>query len=358
MKILVVDDDAAQARALARAFARRRPDLQVLTSTNGFEAIETVKTQTVDAVLTDLRMPEMDGFELLSWLWHNQPALPVFAMSAYGDAEATHRLNEMGSIECFAKPLDVKTVLSKLSDAVAQTVQGHVRNVSLASLLQLMEMERKSCSLSVQCGDKVGELFLSLGKLVNARCGDLEGEAAAVEIVGWSNPSIAISSERGVRPRVIETSLGFIVMEAMRIQDEAARSYNDRASEHPAAMRLSTRAPLSDGEGVRLPASAYALAFVDTASGALLMSAKREGFPLEETAQTAALVIRQELSTLALCGASQSMQELVISTPSRGELIRALDPQCNAFALLVYSPEETNLVMARIELERFLLLRV
>ena len=106
MKVLVVDDDDSQARALARALSRRRPDLTVVTSPNGVEAIQAIKTEGVDAVLTDLRMPEMDGFELLAWLANNEPAIPAFAMSAYGDAEARSKLSDLGAIECFSKPVD------------------------------------------------------------------------------------------------------------------------------------------------------------------------------------------------------------------------------------------------------------
>jgi CheY-like chemotaxis protein len=172
-RILIVEDDPTQARALARAFSRLRPDLTVVTASNGVEASTLMTERAVDLVLTDLQMPEMDGFELVAWILSNCPDVSVFTMSAYGTHDTAERLGSLGAIEYFTKPIDPKLALARLTDTLSQSVRGHVQNVSLASFLQLMEMERKTCNLAITCDDKTGVLVVRKGQLVDARSAEL-----------------------------------------------------------------------------------------------------------------------------------------------------------------------------------------
>jgi CheY-like chemotaxis protein len=369
-RILIVEDDPEQARALSRAFSKLRPDLAILTAANGAEAMRLVSERSVDVVLTDLQMPEMDGFELIRWLHAHRPDIAVFSMSAYGAPSTAAQVGALGAIEYFAKPVDPSAVLARLTDSLAQAVCGQVHYVSLASFLQLLEMERKTCTLTVSQGDKTGLLAIRNGVLVAARTAELQGQAAAISIVAWSFPSIVISRHCDDAPSTIQSSLGFIVMEAMRVQDEAARASargaDGNGSAWPAPRRTwrpsiapSDRpAPESsrgrNGEAVGLPSGARGLALVETTTGNVLRAASRDDCPIGELARMASQLLLQEAATLQLSGGAdgEGVEELVLSTSSRCDVIRPIN--VNEFALLVYAPEETNLVMARIELEHFI----
>lgn len=360
--VLIVDDDPEQARALSRLLGQMRPDFTILTANNGVAAKYLMQERRVDLVLTELQMPEMDGFELLSWVKDNSPETDVFTMSAYGTLETPQRLSRLGSSEYFSKPVDEQKVVARLADAINQSVRGHVHNVSLASFLQLLEMERKSCTLTVVCNERRGVLVVSKGVLVSARTGELQGEAAAIAIVSWPAPSIAISRREEPNGSPIQSSLGFIVMEAMRLQDEAARAVKngDAGSVWPTARRswrpsngavtFESSRPAPDE--VRLPSGARALAVVETATGNVLRAAAREDCPIGELARLAAQLLLQEAATLRLCNESEGVEELVLSTSSRCDVIRPLGD--SEFALLVFAPEETNLVIARLELDHFI----
>jgi CheY-like chemotaxis protein len=369
-RLLIVDDDELQARALARAFSRLRPDLTLLTASSGAEATRLMSERGFDLVLTDLQMPEMDGFELVAWILSNCPDVAVFTMSAFGSEQTTSRLDGLGGIEYFTKPLDVKPALDRLTDAIDQSVRGHVQNVSLASFLQLMEMERKTCNLTIRCDDKVGVLVVRKGQLIDARSGELNGEDAAISIIAWPNSSIVISRHGEVGPPVIQKPLGFIVMEAMRVQDEAARNAPtpSNGSAFPTARRSfrpngaicepslppANGSDLSAARAVGLPSGASAIAVVETATGAVLQFAAKDGCPLAELARSAALVVRYQVKTLSLCSSNEGLEELVLSTTSYCDVIRPIGKDFAHFALLVYTPEETNLVMARLELDSFI----
>lgn len=258
-------------------------------------------------------------------------------------------------------------MVTRVGEALSQSVHGVVHNVSLASLLQLLEMERKSCTLSVLCDDKSGVLCIDKGVLVTAQAGDLTGEAAAIAIIAWPNPSIAITRRGQAGPPLIQSSLGFIVMEAMRIQDETARAagYSEKpGSVWPTARRTwrPTSAPHDKDVGpaplrppsaeLLLQTGTRALAVVETATGNLLSCTAHEDCPVGELARLAAQLLLQEAAMLELCSSEEGVEELVLSTSSRCDVIRPIGK--GEFALLVFAPEETNLIIARMELDQFL----
>jgi DNA-binding response OmpR family regulator len=374
-RILIVADDVEQGRSMARVFGKLRPDYFIVLAQNGVEATRLMREKPADLVLTDLQMPEMDGFALLTWMQASHPDVPVFTMSDVGDAETAAMSVELGASDYFPKPLDARAVLQRLSETLAQSVRGHVQNVSLASLLQLLEMDRKTCTLTITFDDKQGVLVIRRGVLMAAQTGELTGQAAAIAIIAWQSPSILISRHREVDSASIQAPLGFILMEAMRIQDEEARANpcasSDSSWSTPRRTWRPTGSPsqwpaapgsehgandgqvngASSGE-LGLPSGARALALVETATGHLLRSASHPDCPLPELAQMASQVLQQEAAMLKLCIATESVEELVLSTSSRCDVIRPLS--AHAFALLVFAPEDTNLVMARIELEQFI----
>jgi len=122
----------------------------------------------------------------------------------------------------------------------------------------------------------------------------------------------------------------------------------------PPSSPVSAAPPLVPSSSAALPSGTSAIAVVDTATGAVLRSASKDGVPLAELACMAALVLRHQTTTLNLFNTAEGVEELVLSTTGRCDVIRPLNGSGSQFALLVFEPEETNLVMARLELDRFI----
>jgi len=225
--VLVVDDEPSVLFALSEGLGDRRRGVRVVTAANGIEAVAVLEAEPVDIVLTDLRMPDMDGFELLTFLRRNHPAVPVILMTALGSAETSARLATAGSFECLAKPFHLPDLKRKIAEMLTQRVKGRVENISLASFLQLLEMERKTCTLSVRSHDPEavheGKLFFRAGRLVGAATGGLEGREAALEIVTWDHADIEITDVCPPVDPEIEVALSFLLMEGMRLKDERER---------------------------------------------------------------------------------------------------------------------------------------
>jgi YesN/AraC family two-component response regulator len=112
--ILIVDDETPFVRSLVEGLSLYTPHLNVLTAENGKKAVEVLKTLAVDLVITDLRMPVMDGFELMEYIRRELPDTRVIVMSMLDGPEIRRRARELGADQFLEKPVDLRTILNKI----------------------------------------------------------------------------------------------------------------------------------------------------------------------------------------------------------------------------------------------------
>jgi CheY-like chemotaxis protein len=219
-KVLVVDDDHGFLLSLQDMCRERVDAFEVVTAGNGKEALGVLANQSIDLVVTDLKMPEMDGFEFISRMSRLKNSVPVIAMTAFGTPEMEDRLMDLGAFQYIEKPVDFELLLQKIKDGLAAGAKGHVSGVSLPSFLQLLELDRKTCTIMARAGRRVGLLFFKNGSLINAYAEPLTGLDAAFEIISWDQAEIEIHNFCRNRKQTIEAPLGFILIEGARLSDE------------------------------------------------------------------------------------------------------------------------------------------
>jgi DNA-binding NtrC family response regulator len=101
--VLIADDDRALRESLGEAIA----DLgwQTRMAASGGEAIHMLGRDRCDLLLSDVDMPDMTGFQLLSWIHQHPPEMPVVLMSARADAQLLARAKADGAITLLSKPV-------------------------------------------------------------------------------------------------------------------------------------------------------------------------------------------------------------------------------------------------------------
>lgn len=120
--MLIVDDERSFLNLLQEGFKAYSRDFTVSTAENGRQAVEHLRTRPVDLVVTDIKMSQMDGFELLSYLREFHPGVPVILTTAFGTHEIEERLRAMGASQYLEKPLDFEVLVSKIVEELAETV--------------------------------------------------------------------------------------------------------------------------------------------------------------------------------------------------------------------------------------------
>lgn len=113
-KILVVEDDQDLRDALAQELIEIGHD--TISAGNGSEAIDALKCNTIDLVLSDINMPVSNGFDVISWV-RNNTAIPIIMMSGYAPVIGSFSHDELNADALLKKPFspnDLKTITSSL----------------------------------------------------------------------------------------------------------------------------------------------------------------------------------------------------------------------------------------------------
>lgn len=115
--ILLVDDDERLVASLSRRLRQERQEWRILTAVNGLEALRVIAESEVDAVVTDILMPEMDGIELVMELRRRYPEIGVVAASGGGrrvGAEVLEICAAMGVSTTLRKPFELSMLVASL----------------------------------------------------------------------------------------------------------------------------------------------------------------------------------------------------------------------------------------------------
>ena len=103
--VLVVDDEPKLCDLLSSALSQN--DVQVFTAGNGLQALAILEQQDIDLVISDWRMPGMDGPQLLAEVKQRYPQLPVIVMTAYSTVKNAVQSMRNGAYDYIAKPFDI-----------------------------------------------------------------------------------------------------------------------------------------------------------------------------------------------------------------------------------------------------------
>lgn len=231
--VLIVDDEKSLLLSMQAGFDAYKDRFDVITARNGKEATAILGTMPISLVVTDLKMPEMDGFELLGFLQHNFPQIPVIVMTAFGTPEIETRLSQTGMIRMLEKPVDFEELTQLILSLLEQDFTGGtLTGISLPSFLQLIEMERNTCLMEIKSMDgRQGLLYFNQGVLYDAVFGDLIAEEAALQLFALDDVKISFRNLPTKKlKRRIKRKLMSLLMEGARLKDER-QGTTDQAGE-------------------------------------------------------------------------------------------------------------------------------
>lgn len=357
-RLLFVEDDEFVRLALTRAL-NRTGVFAVTPAEHGQRALEVLGAQEVDAILTDLQMPVMDGLTLLGHLLERGIRVPVAVMTGQRiTPELAERLHGYGIAATFTKPVDIGSLAEDLQRALSPATVGQITGITLFGFLQLIEVEQKTGLIIVRSAGEEGRLYFDTGQLLHGETRRLRGPAAVYEIVRWPDPKLEIFYKRSSRERTVKEPLQHILMEAARLLDERARSSGVPAGDGAASAAVpvetarSAQRPTSDVEAILEEAmqidGALGVALVDGASGMSLGTAGGgASVNLELGSAGAAAFVGAKLRAMAASGVEDTIEDVMITLGKQYQLVRVLGPEQHVFLYLVLDRRQSNLGMAR-----------
>ncbi|MDA8162853.1 MAG: response regulator [Desulfobacteraceae bacterium] len=113
--VLLVDDEEPFLKSLSEGFEANCEGFEILTAKNGKKAVELFRSGLrIDLMVTDLNMPEMNGFELLAYVKKNFPATPAIVLTGVITPEIEEHLKSIGDYDCIEKTIELNKLWKKI----------------------------------------------------------------------------------------------------------------------------------------------------------------------------------------------------------------------------------------------------
>lgn len=228
--VLFVDDDQEMLQALREGLEKYRETFVAILANDGADAVDKLKQNAISLVVTDLKMPNMDGFSLLAHIMEKYPEIPVIIITGYSTSEMKRLAQEGGAVGYISKPFLIEDLAKHIMKTLRKESDGGtLHGVSSGMFLQLMEMEERTCTIRLtdRATNRGGVLFFRNGELLDARVDELQGLAAAYLIFAWDEVTLSIQNDCPQKENKINSDLQPIILEAMRLKDEADDGYAD-----------------------------------------------------------------------------------------------------------------------------------
>ncbi len=238
-RVLLVEDEPLIARMLQDCLAPLY--VEIIHVTNGVKALEAVAENPPDLVLLDVMIPELDGFEVARQIKSDPKTvhLPIIFLTALSQVKDKVRGFQLGADDYITKPFHFEEVQARVTGALQRVeaaralraavggrgIQGRLRDMSLPSLIQFIEMERATGVLSLTRGEERGHIYFDGGRIVNAVMGGASGEEAVFRLLRWDAGDFDLERLHSSAPPEVSiaSSNQTILLEGMRRRDELQR---------------------------------------------------------------------------------------------------------------------------------------
>jgi DNA-binding response OmpR family regulator len=239
-KLLLVDADPRSVRVLEVSL--KKAGYSVTTAKDGLDALSKVEVSSPDLVLSDTRLPNLDGYALVRRLkerpeWAN---IPVVFLTSQKSVEDKIRGLELGVEDYLTKPIFVRELLARVNLLLARRTQeniatrtttsggrtrfsGSIQDMAVVDLLQTFEVSRKSGVVHLTSGTQRAKIYFRDGKIVDAEVSHLRGEEAVYRTLIWNEAEFEVEFSVVKNEDIIGTSTQGILMEGMRRVDEWGR---------------------------------------------------------------------------------------------------------------------------------------
>ncbi len=252
-KILLADDDPDLLDMYREMLAQLPSRPEIHTAPSGARAIAMLEAEPFELFICDLKMPKMDGLQVLAIVRRKYPQLRTVALTAEVDEQFRTRSYALGVDLFWYKPAtdqETKMFLECLESLLGRETGGGFRGVQSKSLMDIIQLEcisQSSSVLRITNGSSTGRIWIQGGEVVDAEAMDLRGEVAFQKILSWKAGGFEMLPADPNQPRTVFKSYNALLLESAQALDESRSGVTPEGTPLPAASPL---AALSQLEGV------------------------------------------------------------------------------------------------------------
>lgn len=227
-KILLLDDDQEFLEVYEDLLAALPSKPDVRTTTAGSRALAILDSEPIRLFLCDLKMPKMDGLQVLTIVRRKFPKLRIVVLTSLHDEQFRSRAYALGVDMYWQKPasqVETKMFLECMESLLGRDMESGFRGIQSKSLVDIIQLEclsRSSSVLKITHGSTFGKVWIEQGEVVDAEVEDLRGEAAFHRILAWKTGGFETLPPEPNRERTIECSISALLLEVAQAADEIA----------------------------------------------------------------------------------------------------------------------------------------
>jgi CheY-like chemotaxis protein len=250
-KILLVDDDPDLLEMYRETLALLPSQPEVHTAPSGARAMAMLEADQYRLLISDLKMPKMDGLQLLSVVRRKFPELRTVVLTAMSDEQFRSRVYALGVDLYWHKPgseQEMTQFLECMESLLGREFEAGFRGVQSKSLMDLIQLEcisQSSTVLRITNGPFTGRIWVNQGEVVDAETEERRGEDAFVKILRWKAGNFEFLPDEPHRPRTIFKSYNALLLESAQAIDEKTNADTSHNRTTPASNQ--NGAPRSSG---------------------------------------------------------------------------------------------------------------
>lgn len=236
-KVIILDDEQDLLDSFRELLSRLPSKPEVHTATSGARALALLESEPFSLLLTDLNMPGMDGFQVLTIVRRRFPSLRTVVMTSVPEDQYRARAYAMGIDLFMEKPRtekDIEIFMDCVESLLGKEDLGGFRGVQSKSLVDLIQIECLSQSTSVlkiTNGPLIGKIWIENGDVIDAEVGEHVGEDGFKQIVAWRSGTFEMLPADPTRERRIMTSYSGLLLDSAQTIDEAEMQADVPAAE-------------------------------------------------------------------------------------------------------------------------------
>lgn len=225
-KVLMVDDDPDLLEAYRETIAMLPSQPEVHIASSGTRALAMLEKDEYRLLVTDLKMPKMDGLQLLSIVRRKYPELRTVVLTSVVEEQFRSRVYALGVDLYWHKPATEKETtqfLECMESLLGREFEGGFRGVQSKSLVDLIQLEcisQSSTVLRITNGPFTGRIWVTNGEVVDSETEAARGEDAFQKILRWKAGNFEFLPAEPHRPRTIFKSYNALLLETAQAIDE------------------------------------------------------------------------------------------------------------------------------------------
>ena len=166
-----MDDEETLTWSMAKSLSRDRDKYGVEIANNGREALDVLSKMPIDLVISDIRMPDINGLDLLVRVKRDFPKTKVIIMTAYGSSDVQKEASKRGSLHYIEKPFEINEIRKLILDLIKEKrgFEGQLFDLQLTDIVQMNCLGRVTTMLVITKDTHKGVIYFNDGEIVHEK---------------------------------------------------------------------------------------------------------------------------------------------------------------------------------------------